>query len=154
MFTMIIIKYFFFFNFTNFCVTVSLFLIKSPISVLLILLTFSTNLSYSISVTRSLLLLHLAYLNQLDQSLTVFLTRSFFTATLSLLKSTGLVSNIRISNLPYFLHTLFKSFATFSNLSIAHLSISNFTLRKLTYLGKSVVSTLLSTVFFRVNFVI
>ena len=80
--------------------------------------------------------------------------RSFFTATLSWLKSTGLVSNIRISNFSNFLHTLLKSFANFLNLSIANLSMSDFTLPKLTYLGKSAVTTLLSTVFFRLNFVI
>ena len=124
MFTMIIIKYVLF-NFPNLCVIVSLFLIKSSISVLLILLTFSTNLPYS-----------------------TFLTRPLFTSTFSLLKSTGLVSNLRIYNLSNFLHILPKLFATFSNLSIANLSISDFKLPKLTFLAKSAVSTLLSTAFF------
>ena len=67
--------------------------------------------------------------------------RSFFTAALNLLESTGVVSNFPIFNLSNFLYILLKSFATFSNLSITNLLISDFKLAKLTFLVKSAVST-------------
>ena len=66
------------FNFINFCVRVS-FLTKSLVSVILILLTFLANSLYS-----------------------VFLTTSILTASLSLLKSTGVNSNFPVSNLSTF----------------------------------------------------
>ena len=68
----------FLFNFINFCVVVSL-LTKSLVSVVLILLTLLTNSLYS-----------------------VFLTTSFFTTLLSLLKSIGVVCYSPISNLSTF----------------------------------------------------
>ena len=71
---MIMIKYFLI-NFSNFFVIVSL-LTKLPASVAWITLTFLTNLSCA-----------------------VFLTTSFFTTSLSSLKSTPVVSNLSISNL-------------------------------------------------------
>ena len=64
----------FFFNFTNFCFRVSFFT-ELLVSVVLILLTFLTNSLHS-----------------------VFLTTSFFIISLSLLKSTGTVTNLSTSN--------------------------------------------------------
>ena len=77
------------FNFTNFCVIDS-FLTKLLVSVLLILLTFLTNSLYS-----------------------VFLTTSFFTTLLSLLKSTEAVFNLPVSNLSTLFFKLVKPLSTF-----------------------------------------
>ena len=102
---MIMIKCFLF-NFNNFCVIIS-FLTKSVVSAVLILLTFSTNSSYS-----------------------VFLTASFSTKSLRLLKSTGRASKLPISNSSTLLFKLPKPRGSFSNLSISNLSISDFKLVK------------------------
>ena len=77
------------FNFTNFFVIDS-FLTKLLVSVLLILLTFLTNSLYS-----------------------VFLTTSFFTTLLSLLKSTEAVFNLPVSNLSTLFFKLVKPLSTF-----------------------------------------
>ena len=50
----------------------------------------------------------------------------FFTALLSLLKSTGVVSNAPISNLSFLLFKLLKPIDTFLKLSISNLSTSDF----------------------------
>ena len=84
------------FNFINFCVIVSFFLTNSLVSVALISLTFLIKSSYS-----------------------VFSTTSFITKLLSLLKSTGVVSNISTSNLSTLLFKLLKPLGTFLNLSIS-----------------------------------
>ena len=72
---MIMIKYFLF-NFSSFCVIVSIFDKTISISVLNRINFFLANSSY-----------------------TVFLPTLFFTKSLSLLKSAGVVSNLPISNL-------------------------------------------------------
>ena len=56
----------------------------------------------------------------------LFLTTSFFTASLNLLKSTGAVSNFLISNLSTLLFKLLKPQVTFLNLSISNLSATDF----------------------------
>ena len=79
------------------------FLTKLLVSVVLILLTFLTISSYS-----------------------VFLMAPFFTALLSLLKSTGVVSNAPISNLSFLLFKLLKPIDTFLKSSISNWSTSDF----------------------------
>ena len=106
----------FVFNFINFCVITS-FLTKSLVSVVLILLTLSTNSLHS-----------------------VFLTISFFTASLSLLKSTGAGTNLSTSNLSTLLFKLLKLVGTFFSLSISNLSTLDFKLAKSTFLAKDDVS--------------
>ena len=68
-----------------------------------------------------------------NSSYSVYLT-TFFTASLSLLKTTGAVSNLPISNLSTLLFKLLKPVGTnisiFSNISISNLSISGFKLAK------------------------
>ena len=71
----------------------------------------------------------------------VLLTTSFFTALLSLLKSTGVVSNFPISNLSTLLFKRFKPLGTFLNLSISNLSTLDFKLAKLKFLATFDVST-------------
>ena len=71
----------------------------------------------------------------------MLLTTSFFTTSLSLLKST-VVSNLEISNLSTFLFKLLQSFSTFSYLSVPNLSISDFKLAlSAFFLAKHDVST-------------
>ena len=65
-----------------------------------------------------------------NSSFTVFLTKSFFTTSFSLLKSTGVVSNLPIPNLSILPFKLFKPLGTFSNVSISNLSTSDFKLAK------------------------
>ena len=60
----------------------------------------------------------------------IFLTTSFFTALLSLLKSTGTGANLSISNLSTLLFTLFKLVGKLFNLSISNLSTSVFKLTR------------------------
>ena len=91
-----------FFIFTNFSVIFSS-LTKLLEAVVSIVLIFLTNSSYS-----------------------VFSTTSFFTAPLSLLKSTGAGTNLSTSSLSTLFFKLFKPVRTFSNLSISILSISDF----------------------------
>ena len=91
-------------------------LTKLVVSVVLILLTFSTNSS------------------------SVFLTLSFFTLSLSLLKSTEVVSNLPISNVSTLLFKLLKPLGSFSNLSKFNLSTSDFELARSSFLAKSDVS--------------
>ena len=82
---------------------------------MLILLTFPTNSSYS-----------------------VFLTTLFLTTLLSLLKLTGVSSNLPISNLSTLFFKLLKPLDTFLNLSISNLSTSDIKLS--IFLVKSSVS--------------
>ena len=58
----------------------------------------------------------------------VFLTIPFFTTLLSLLKSTGVVSNFPISNLSSLLFKQLKPLGTYFNLSISHLFTLDFKL--------------------------
>ena len=60
----------------------------------------------------------------------LFLTISFFTTLLNLLKSTGVVSNFTISNLSTLLFKLLKLAGTFINLSISNSSTSGFKLTR------------------------
>ena len=60
----------------------------------------------------------------------VFLTNSFFTTLLSLLKSTGTGANFTISNLSTLLYKLLKIISKLFNLSIFNLSISAFKLTR------------------------
>ena len=83
----------------------------------LILVTFFTNSSYS-----------------------VVLTTSIFTTLLSLIKSTGIVSNLPIHNLSTLLSELLKPLGAFFNLSTSNLSTSDYKLAKLVFLAKSHVS--------------
>ena len=75
-----------------------------------------------------------------NRSYSVFLTTSSFTTSLSLLKSTGVFSNLPISNLSTLLFKLSKPFDTFFNLSVSNSSISDFKLAKLDLLAKFDVS--------------
>ena len=72
---------------------------------------------------------------------TSFLTTSFFTTSLSLLKSTGTGKNLSTSNLSTLLFKLFKLVGTFFNISISYLSTSDFKLAKSTSSAKDDVST-------------
>ena len=64
--------------------------------------------------------------------LSSFLTTSFFTAWLSLLKRTRTGTNLSKS---YLSTLLFNQFGTYSNLSICKLSTSDFKLAKSTFLA-------------------
>ena len=75
-----------------------------------------------------------------------------FTTLLSLLKSTGVLSNFPIFNLPTLLSKLPKLFGTFFNLSMSNLSISDFKLAKSVFLTKSDVST--PVAFFKSVFIV
>ena len=66
-----------------------------------------------------------------NSSYSVFLTTLSFTALLSLLKSTRVVSNCLIYNLSTLIYKSLKLIGTFFNLSISNLSTSDFKLAKL-----------------------
>ena len=72
---------------------------------------------------------------------TSFLTASFFTTLLSLLKSTGIVSNFPLFNLSTLFFKLFKLLGKFFNSSISNLPASYFKLDKLVVLAKDDVPT-------------
>ena len=72
---------------------------------------------------------------------TSFLTRSFFTTSLSLLKSTRTGTILSTANLSTLLLKLLKLLGTFFNSSISKLSTSDFKLAKSVFLAKSDVST-------------
>ena len=78
------------------------------------------------------------------------LITSFFTTSLSLLKSTGTGTNLSTSNLPTLLFKLLKPPGTFFNLSVSNLSTSDFKLTKSVFLSKDDVST--HVAFFRYAF--
>ena len=80
-----------------------------------------------------------------------FLRASFFTTSLSLLKTTGTVTNLSTSYLSTLLFKLFKLVGTFFNLSLSNLSTSDFKLAKSTFLEKADVST--PVVFFKSDFI-
>ena len=61
---------------------------------------------------------------------TSFLTKSFFTTSLSLLKSTRAGTDLSVCNLSTLLFKLLKLVGTFFNLSIPNLSTSDFKLPK------------------------
>ena len=65
----------------------------------------------------------------------VVLTASFFTTSLSFLKSTGADTNLSTPNSSTWLFELFKLVGTFSNLSVSNLSTSDFKLVKSTSLA-------------------
>ena len=67
---------------------------------------------------------------------------SFFTALLSLLKSTRTGANLSISNLSTLLYKLLKSSGIVFHLSISDLSTLDFRLAKSTFLANSNVLTL------------
>ena len=71
---------------------------------------------------------------------TSFLTTSFFTTLLSLLKSTETGTNLSTSNLFTVILKLFKPVGTFYNLSISCLSTSDFKLAQLYFLANFHVS--------------
>ena len=66
----------------------------------------------------------------------VFLTNSFFTALLSLLKPTGTGANLLISSLSTLFFKLLKLVGIFFNLSISNLSTSIFKLAKFDFSAK------------------
>ena len=66
---------------------------------------------------------------------------SFFTTSLSLLRSTGIGTNSSISNLSTLFFKLFHSLSWSFNLSIFNLSASDFKLVKLVFLANFDVST-------------
>ena len=101
---MVMIIYFIF-SFNNFCCVIVSFLTKLLVSVALILLVLFTNSLYP-----------------------VFLATSLLTTLLSLLKSTGVVSNFSMSNLFTLLYKLFKPLGRFFNLSMSNLPTSDFQL--------------------------
>ena len=67
-------------------------------------------------------------------------TTLFFTTSISLLKSAGLVSNLPIFNLSALLFKLLKLLGTFLNSSLSNLSTSDFKLAKPVFVAKSDVS--------------
>ena len=81
----------------------------------------------------------------------VFLTTSFFTTSLSLLKSTEVFSNLPISNLSTLHFKQLKPLGTFFNLSIFNLSTFDFKLAKSTCLTNFYVSA--PVAFFKSAFV-
>ena len=81
----------------------------------------------------------------------MFLTTSFVTTSLSLFKSTTVVSNLLISNLSTLFFKFLKTLVSFFNLSISNLSTSDFKLAKLVFSAKSNVST--PVAFFKSDFV-
>ena len=82
---------------------------------------------------------------------TSFLTTSFFTASLSLLKSTGTGTNLSTFNLSTLLFKFLKLIGTFFSLSISNLPTLDFKLAKSTFLANVDVSTPLA--FFKSTFV-
>ena len=69
------------------------------------------------------------------------MTKSFFTTSLSLLKSTGAGTNLSTSNLSPLLFKLLKLVGTFFNLSTSNLPTSDFQSAKSTFLGNYDAST-------------
>ena len=99
----------------------------------------------SVFVTKLLVSLVWIALTVLTNSpYSVFLTTSIFTTLLSLLKSTGAVSNFSISNLFTLSFKLLKLLGTFFILSISNLFTSDFKLAKSGFLAKPDVSTLVT----------
>ena len=82
---------------------------------------------------------------------TSYLTTSFFTASLSLLKSTGIGTNLSTSNLSTLIFKLFKLVGSFLNLLIFNLSKLYFKLAKSNFLANFEVST--PAAFFNSTFV-
>ena len=80
-----------------------------------------------------------------------FLMASFFTTSLSLLKSAGIVTNLSTSNLSTLLYKLLKLAGTFFSFSISNLSTLNFKLGKSTFLANF--DALTSLAFFKPAFV-
>ena len=72
---------------------------------------------------------------------THFLTTSFYTTSLSLLKSTGTGINLSTSNLSTLLFKLLKLVGRFFSLSISSLSVLDFKLAKSTFSANLNVST-------------
>ena len=70
-----------------------------------------------------------------------FLTTSFFTTSLSLIKSVGTGTNLSRSNLSTLLFKLFKLLDIFFNLSISSLPTLDFKFAKSTFLANFEVST-------------
>ena len=81
----------------------------------------------------------------------VFLTTSFFTTLLSLLKSSGVVFPFSISNLSILLFKLLQLVGTIFDLSLFNLSISAFKLIKSDYAANLDVS--INVAFFNSDFV-
>ena len=75
-----------------------------------------------------------------NSSYSIFLT-TFFTTSLSLLTSAGVVSNLPISNLSILLFKLLKLLGIFFNSSTSYLSTSDFKLTKSYFLASCDVST-------------
>ena len=75
----------------------------------------------------------------------------FFTTLLSLLKSTGVISNLPVSSLSTLLFKLLTLFGIFFDLSISNLSTSDFKLAKSVFSEKPYLSTSVS--FFKSAFV-
>ena len=82
-----------------------------------------------------------------------FFNKFIYTASISLLKSTGVVSNFPISNSSTSRFKLFKLLGTFFKLSISNLFASDFKLAESVLLPKSDVSIPVSIAFFKLAFV-
>ena len=135
----------FLFNFINFCVIVSFLtklltlsilfspevraavVAKSVILGILLLIYFILALARVLvaKLVISVILPSIFFILALYTSL---LTTSFFTTSLSLIKSTGTGTNLSTSNLSTLLFKLFQLFGTFFNLSISNLSTLDFKL--------------------------
>ena len=137
----------FLFNFINFCVIVS-FLIKlltldilfqTAVKAVLAakFLIFCILALTSFTLKLRVVLVAKLVISDISSSIffilalcPVFLRTSFFTALLSLLKSTGVVSNFPISYLSTSFFKLFKLVGTVFNLLLSNLSTSAFKLTK------------------------
>ena len=76
-----------------------------------------------------------------NSSYSVFLTTSFFTTSLSLLKSACVVPDLPIFNLSTLCFKLLKSLRTFSNSSMSSLSVCDFKVARSAFSTNCDVST-------------
>ena len=111
--------------------TVRAVVIAKLVTILGILSLTSFTLTLRTELVAKLIILGiLSSISLILASYTSFLTTSFFTASLSLLKSVGTDAYLSTSNLSTLLFKLFKPLDTLSNLSISNLSTSDFNLSK------------------------
>ena len=111
--------------------TVRAVVIAKLVTILGILSLTSFTLTLRTELVAKLIILGiLSSISLILASYTSFLTTSFFTTSLSLLKSVGTDAYLSTSNLSTLLCKLFKPLDTLSNLSISNLSTSDFNLSK------------------------
>ena len=147
----------FLFNFFNFCIIVSFFdkianiwyfIFKAvnavnakPLVLSISVLTSFTFVLRIVFVAKFVISGILSSIFLILALYSVFLTTSFLTTLLSLLKSTGTGSNLPVSNLSTLLFKLLKLFGKFFALSISNLSTSVYKLAKFDFNAKLEVST-------------